>query len=93
MVIVLVLAFCVWSIDIALPDSSLSSINGMMYVVAVSAFIFLDAVKSKSRMFVIVIGIIFVLININNIYDRIFRFTEQGAILLKYTIQGTNMHS
>ena len=37
-------------------------------MLTVSAFVFLDAVKVKSRVFVVVVGIIFVLINIYNIY-------------------------
>ena len=39
------------------PLHSLSPVNGMVYVLAVSAFVFLDAVKVKSRVFVIVVGI------------------------------------
>ena len=51
-------------------------------------FVFLDAVKVKSRMFVIAIGIIFVLANIHNVYNLIFGNWSQGVILFKYTIQG-----
>ena len=57
-------------------------------MLAVSAFVFIDAVKIKSRVFVIVVGIIFVLANINNIYIRSFTDWDQGVVLLKYTIQG-----
>ena len=39
-------------------------------------------------MFVIAIGIFFILLNMNNIYGRIFRDTDQGVVLFKYTIQG-----
>ena len=48
----------------------------------------LDAVKIKSRVFVIVVGILFVFVNINNIYDLIFGDWDQGVVLFKYTIQG-----
>ena len=47
----------------------------------------MDAVKVKSRMFVIAIGIIFVLANIHNVYNLIFGNWSQGVILFKYTIQ------
>ena len=57
-------------------------------MLGVSAFVFLDAVKVKSRVFVIVVGILFVLLNINNIYNRIFGDWDQGVVLLEYTIQG-----
>ena len=67
---------------------SLSPVNGLIYMLVVSAFVFLDAVKVKSRVFVIVVGIIFVFVNINNIYNRIFGDWDQGVVLFKYTIQG-----
>ena len=70
------------------PLHSLSPVNGLIYVLVVSAFVFLDAVKVKSRVFVIVVGILFVLVNINNIYHRIFGDWDQGVVLFKYTIQG-----
>ena len=35
-----------------------------------------------------VVGILFVLANINNIYNNIFGDWNQGVVLLKYTIQG-----
>ena len=38
-------------------------------------------------MFVIAIGIIFVLANIHNVYNLIFGNWSQGVILFKYTIQ------
>ena len=44
-VMILVLALCNWSIDIMRPVDSLSAVNGLIYVLAVSAFVFLDAVK------------------------------------------------
>ena len=57
-------------------------------MLVISAFVFADAVKVKSRVFVMVIGILFVLSNINNIYQLIFGDWDQGDVLFKYTIQG-----
>ena len=48
--------------------------------------IHLDAVKIKSRMFVNYWDQ-FVLANINNVYNLIFRNWDQGVVLFKYTIQ------
>ena len=62
--------------------------NGLIYVLAVSAFVFLDAVKVKSRVFGIVFGMLFVSFNVSNIYHVIFRDWDQGVVLFKYTIQG-----
>ena len=53
----------------------------------VSAFVFVDAIKVKSRMFVMVAMIIFVLLNMHDIYNLTFGDWEQGAIFLKYAIQ------
>ena len=44
--------------------------------------------KSENRVFVMVVGIMFVLLNVNNIYYLIFGDADQGVVLLKYTIQG-----
>ena len=87
-VIILVLSLCIWAIDIVRPYTSLSPLNGLIYVLAVSTFIFMDAVKVKSRVFVIVMGILFVLINVYNIYYYIFTEWDQGVALLDYSIQG-----
>ena len=86
-VIIFVFALCNWSIDIVRPAYSLAPLNGFFYTLIVSTFVFVDAVKVKSRMFVIAIGIIFVLANIHNVYNLIFGNWSQGVILFKYTIQ------
>ena len=65
------IGLCNWSIDITRPYNFISPMTGLLYVLLVSAFVFLDAVKVKSRVFVMVVGIIFVLVNINNIYHNI----------------------
>ena len=57
-VIILVLSLCNWSIDIARPHYFISRrFLDFLYVLIVSAFVFMDAVKVKSRVFVIVVGI------------------------------------
>ena len=61
---------------------------GLVYMLKVSIFVFVDALKVKSRVFVIAVGIIFVFGNIYFIYQRIFGDTDQGIVLFKYTIQG-----
>ena len=86
-VIIFVFALCNWSIDIVRPMEALSPILGLLYVLLVSAFVFIDAVKVKSRVFVIVVGFVFVLANINNIYNLIFGDAVQGVVLFKYTVQ------
>ena len=87
-IIILVLSLCNWVIDIVLPAQAISPILGLMYMLAICIFVFLDAVKVKHRMFVIVIGVLFIVLNINNIYHLIFGNWNQGVVLLKYTISG-----
>ena len=71
-VMLLVFGLCNWGIHIARPHNAFSPVNGFLYMLVVSAFVFLDAVKTKSRVFLIAVGILFVLINVNNIYHLIF---------------------
>ena len=76
------------AIDIARPAHSLSPVNGLIYALVVCMFVFTDALKVKSRAFVIVVGILFIFVNMNNIYHYIFGDWDQGVVLLNYTIQG-----
>ena len=85
-VIIVVFGLCKWSIDIARPATSSSPVTGLLYLLSVTCFVFLDAVKVKSRVFVIVVGILFVLINVFGIYQRIFTDLDQGVVLLDYSI-------
>ena len=48
----------------------------------------MDAVKFKSRMFVIIIGSLSTILNIYNIYGNTFGNSNKGIVLLNYTIQG-----
>ena len=88
-VLIVALGLCNYTIDIVRPASLFSPLNGLIYSLGLFAFLFLDAVKVKSRVFVIVIGIFFVSANIYNIYELIFGESSQGVVLLKYTIQGS----
>ncbi len=87
-VVIIVLALCNWSIDITRPATSFSSVNGLFYLLGVSLFVFIDAVKVKSRVFGIAVGVLFVSLNMANIYYLIFTDWDQGIILLNYSIQG-----
>ena len=88
-VMILFLSVCNWSIDIGRPlNPKLDPILGLIYMTSVCAFVFLDAVKVKSRVFVMAVGIIFTLLNVNNIYHHIFGGSDLGIVLLDYSIQG-----
>ena len=54
----------------------------------VFTFVFLDAVKVKSRMFVMCVGIIFIFVTVRNIYMNTLTDINQGIVLFDYSIQG-----
>jgi hypothetical protein len=87
-IIILVFGLCNCLINIVEPRYSLEPVMGLIYILVVAAIVFLDALKRKSRVFVIVVGILFVLINITLIHQRIFGDWDQGVVLLQYSIQG-----
>ena len=86
-VVIIILSLCNFSIEIARPTVSTAALLGLLYMLTVFAFAFIDAVKVKSRVFVIAIGTFFVLVNMYNIYHCIFGDWDLGVVLLKYTIQ------
>ena len=63
----------------------------MAYFFIVATEIFLDAVKLKSRSFVIIIHIAFVAINLYNIYNNIIGVANVGVKLATYKIQNEEM--
>ena len=77
-----------WMIDIAFTATSLSTIHRIDISAGSMHVCISDAVKVKSRMFVMGIGIMFILLNIYELYYRIFTDWDQGVALFKYTIQG-----
>eukprot|EP00944_MAST-04C_sp_MAST-4C-sp1_P003228 g3228.t1 len=88
-VIILIFGLCIFIIEIARPkDPIRDPILGLLYVLGVFAFVFLDAVKLKSRVYVMVVGILFVLTTMNNIRNTIFSDVSRGIVLFKYTIRG-----
>eukprot|EP00943_MAST-04B_sp_MAST-4B-sp1_P005867 g5867.t1 len=87
-IVIVVSSLCNCIIDIVRPDNPFSEIFGIIFMILVNAFVSLDAVKVKNRMFVIVIGSIFTLLNIYNIYNLTFGDAAEGVVLFKYTTDG-----
>ena len=83
-VIILVLGICIFIIDCVAPYDSFAPINGFIYFIMVSLFLFLDAVKKKSRPFVLAVGILFVVTTLWNIYTLTFTGSSVGIILFQY---------
>ena len=87
-VVIIILTILNWIIVIGQPMNSLSPIMGFIYMLAMNAFLFMDVVKLKSRMFVIICGSLSTFLNIYNIYGNTFGNWNKGVVLFHYTIQG-----
>jgi len=83
-VMILVLGICIFTIDISKPYNSFSPINGFVYLLLVTLFLFIDAMKKKTRVFILVVGNLFALVTLYLIYDRTFNGTDAGVILFQY---------
>ena len=83
-VMILLLGISIFIIDCVKPYNSFSPINGFIYLFGTTLVVFLDAVKKKSRVLVLVIGFIFILVTLYNIYMLTFTGTDTGVILFQY---------
>ena len=87
-IIIMVLSLCNWVIDIGQPFDSFSPVNGSMYMLCINLFVLMDAVMIKSRYLIICFGILFVALNVYQIYASTLGDDNNGVVLLKYNIQG-----
>ena len=87
-VIIIILTILNWAIEIGRPATPLSPIMGFIYMLVINAFVFMDAIKLKSRLFVIIIGSIYTFLNFSHIYDYVFTDYAEGVVLFNYTING-----
>ena len=87
-IIIMVLSLCNWAIDIGRPFDSFSPVNGFLYMLSVNGFVLMDAVMIKSRYLMIGFGIIFVALNVYNIYASTLGDDNNGIVLVKYSIEG-----
>ena len=87
-IIIMVLSLCNWAIDIGRPFNSFSPINGFIYMLCVNLFVLMDAVMIKSRYLIIGFGIVFVALNVYNIYVNTLGDDNTGIVLLQYSIEG-----
>eukprot|EP00942_MAST-04A_sp_MAST-4A-sp1_P013238 g13238.t1 len=87
-VVIVTYSFFNWAIDIGRPHNLVSPVLGLIYLLVINAFIFIDAVKLKSRKFVVFIGSVFIMLNLYNIYGNTLGNWNHNVILLKYTVYG-----
>ena len=67
-------------------ESAVSPINGFVYLAEICFFLFLDAVKKKSRALVLIIGIIFG----NNLTQYILKIVRVMLIMMNVTKKQKN---
>ncbi len=87
-IIIMVLSLCNWAIEIGRPLTSLSPVNGFMYMLLVNSFVLMDTVTLKSRYLIIGFGILFVALNVYNLFTGTFGDVDIGVVLVRYNIQG-----
>ena len=87
-IIIVSLSLCNWAIEIGIPNDSFAVLFGFLYTLIISAFLSFDAVISKSQYMVLGVGVIFVSLNLYNLYGNTLGDWNTGIVLLEYTIQG-----
>ena len=89
-VVIVVLTICNWIMEIGRPMTQISPLMGFLYMLIINAFVFIDAIKLKSRIFVLMAATLSTLLNLFNIYGVTFTHLNNGIVCFDYTIQGEN---
>ena len=88
-VIVIVMSgLCNLVIECIVPRRELSPAHAFVFVIIINAYVFLDAVITKSRYFVLGVGIIFFSLNIYNLLGNTIEDWNHGVVLFSYTSEG-----
>ena len=83
-VVLIVLLITNVIMDCLKPTNVFAPINGAFVLVFISCFVFIDALIVKSRIFVVVFGIVIEILIINVVYQNTFGKANIGVILHKY---------
>ena len=81
---ILFLGFCNFLIDIFVPYNNFSWVMSLIYLLEITLFLFLDAIRKKHRVFVLSVGILFGILNIYNASELIFGNYYVGVVLFQY---------
>ena len=76
------------AMELIVPYDSVSWINGVVYLFIVLSFIAIDSIIVKSRLFALVVGLLFSLVNVWNIYNLSFGNWSNGVVFFSYTNNG-----
>jgi|TARA_B110000003_G_scaffold271971_1_gene307016 hypothetical protein len=72
---------CIFAIECAVPRTRYTPINAFIYWLLCTLFICLDALKVKSRTFMITVAFIFIGTTLYAIFVRILSSTDEGVVL------------
>jgi hypothetical protein len=85
-IVILLLSLINLSINIGKPKDSVSPFTGIAYVLVVNGFTFSDSMISKSRVFIILLGSLYVTVSLYDLYQTIIGVDEYSVVLFKYEI-------
>ena len=87
----LLLGICNVIVDVIKPYNLLSPLFGLIYLGLLVTVLLCDAVKVKSRAFIIILFTFFSLLNTWNLFHSLVSASENGVAFVSYKIQGVQM--
>ena len=90
-VTIIILSLSNLIINIVAPKNALSGVMGLIYVIICTGFVSIDALKLKSRKFIIFIAVVFTVIHLYLMYETTFGNWDNGIVLLEYTVGGEKL--
>ena len=82
--VILGCGFAIFIIDCATAYNIFSPFLSFIYLFETILFVFLDALKNKSRAFVLSAGVLFVVLNMYNIFQLVFGGWHLHTVLFRY---------
>eukprot|EP00943_MAST-04B_sp_MAST-4B-sp1_P000853 g853.t1 len=91
--VVLIVTFATfnWCLEIFIPNTPISWLNGLIYLLITLVSIFIDSIKLKHRLFVVGLSLGFILITCLNVYQNTLGVANNGIKILTYTINGEEL--
>ena len=71
-----------------IPRTPLSPVVGFIYLLMTCTFLFVDAVVQKNRATASFIAILFVVLNLYNLYESTIGDYDDGIVLFRYMVEG-----
>lgn len=88
--VIIIMFLTIWNFIVVtlIPRTALSPVVGLVYFLVTCAFLFVDAVVQKSRAMALSVGILFILLNLFNLYGSTIDDYDEGIVLFRYTVGG-----